>query len=101
MRGHQIGGPEPDCQRQIRAVQDRPRRSRGLLAAGDASEGEGLAAAWPGFLVTAPGSESPKAGAQAKSKQFDKVMPKLSDRLVSSRLAPIKKKILRDLGNKA
>src|ERR1019366_6325255 len=51
MCGHEIGRPEPDGQRQLRAMQDRPRRDRGLLAAGGALKGEGLAAVRPSLFV--------------------------------------------------
>ena len=40
--GHQIGGPEPDGQRKLRAVHDRPRRDGGLPAATGAFVGESL-----------------------------------------------------------
>ena len=36
---HQVGGPEPDGERQLAGVQDRPGRHRGLPAAAGALEG--------------------------------------------------------------
>ena len=50
IRGHQIGRPKPDGQRQFGAVQDRPRRDGGLFAAGGAFVSEALAAVRPAFL---------------------------------------------------
>ena len=44
MRRHQVGGPEPDGERELAAVQDGPRRHRGLAMAARALERVGLAA---------------------------------------------------------
>ena len=60
MGRHEIGGPEPNDQRQLRAVQDRAGRHRGLPAAGGALMGESFAAMRPSLGVPAGGTS--KAG---------------------------------------
>ena len=67
MRGHQIGRPKPDGQRQFGAVQDRPRRDGGLFAAGGAFVSEALAAVRPAFLgptARTPETRRPACGEQ-------------------------------------
>src|SRR5512132_2898273 len=51
VRGHQIRRPEPDGQRQLRAVHHRARGYRGLLAAASAFPGEGLGRKLPALVV--------------------------------------------------
>ena len=67
MRGHRIGRPKPDGQRQFGAVQDRPRRDGGLFAAGGAFVSEALAAVRPAFLgptARTPETRRPACGEQ-------------------------------------
>jgi hypothetical protein len=57
MRRHQEGGPEPDAERQMRAVHHRAGGDRGLLAAGRAGEGQdGPAGKPPGLRAAAAGT---------------------------------------------
>ena len=58
-RGHQIRRPEPDGQRQLRAVHYRARGYRGLLAAGGALPGERLARKLPALVVAARRAAEP------------------------------------------
>ena len=57
MGGHQIGGPEPDGQRQLGVVHDRAGGHRGLLAASGAFPGPCLGLQLPGFARAASGAD--------------------------------------------
>src|SRR5215212_2930444 len=57
MGGHQIGGPEPQGQRQLRVVLDRAGGHRGLLAAMGTFPGPCLRLKWPGFARAASGAD--------------------------------------------
>src|SRR5246127_2546895 len=59
MGGHEIDGPEPRQQRQLRTMHDRAGRHRGLLAASGAFEGEGLSAMRPTLGAGACGTSKP------------------------------------------
>ena len=48
---HQVGGPEPDGERQLAGVQDRPGRHRGLPAAAGALEGVCFSAQRPSLFM--------------------------------------------------
>ena len=71
---HQVGGPEPDGERQLAGVQDRPGRHRGLPAAAGALEGVCFSAqrpslSWPHAGQTKPSGQriSISQAAQASS----------------------------------
>ena len=53
MAGHQIGGPEPDGEAELRTVHDRAGGHRGLFVAARAFEGEDLGLERPGFHAAA------------------------------------------------
>ena len=57
MGGHQIGGPEPQGQRQLGVVHDGAGGHRGLLAATGAFPGPGLGLQRPGFARAASGAD--------------------------------------------
>ena len=61
MGGHEIGGPEPCDQRQLRTMHDCAGRGRDLLAAGGAFEGEGLSAMRPPLTPCMPDIQTPRA----------------------------------------
>jgi len=61
---HQIGGPEPDGERELGAVQDRARLHRGLSSATAALEDPGFRAQGPGVVVAAGGAAKPIGPAQ-------------------------------------
>ena len=67
MGGHEIDGPEPCDQRQLRTMQDCAGRHRGLLAAGGAFEGEGLSAMRPPLGAGACRTSKPRGPAAATS----------------------------------
>ena len=54
---HQVGGPEPDGERQLAGVQDRPGRHRGLPAAAGALEGVCFSAQRPSLFMAARGTD--------------------------------------------
>ena len=54
---HQVGGPEPDGERQLAGVQDRPGRHRGLPAAAGALEGVCFSAQRPALFMAARGTD--------------------------------------------
>ena len=56
---HQVGGPEPDGERQLAGVQDRPGRHRGLPAAAGALEGVCFSAQRPSLFMAARGQTKP------------------------------------------
>ena len=64
MGRHQMGGPEPDGERELGAVQDRARLHRGLSSATATLEGPGFRAQGPGVVVAAGGAEKPIGPAQ-------------------------------------
>ena len=53
MGGHQIGRPEPNCQRQLGVVHDGPGGDRGLLVTASAFPGPRLGLQFPGFTGAA------------------------------------------------
>ena len=59
MGGHEIGGPEPCDQRQLRTMHDCAGRGRGLLAAGGAFPSPRLGLQRPRFAVAAAGADEP------------------------------------------
>ena len=54
---HQVGGPEPDGERQLAGVQDRPGRHRGLPAAAGALEGVCFSVQRPSLFMAARGTD--------------------------------------------
>src|SRR6266511_4403037 len=64
VRGHQIRRPEPDGQRQLRAVHHRARSYRGLLAAASAFPGEGLGRKLPALVVATVRAAEPSGPAR-------------------------------------
>jgi len=57
--GHQIGGPEPGCQRQLGVVHDGSRSDRSLAATAGALECPGLGLQPPGLATTAARTNKP------------------------------------------
>jgi len=57
--GHQIGGPEPRGQRQLRVMHDGSGGDRGLATAAGALIGPGLGFQPPGFAPTAARADKP------------------------------------------
>ena len=69
MRRHQVGGPEPRCQRQLGPVHDRPRRHRRLASAGNTLFGMRPALQKAGSSPAALGAHEPIRPAPLEQKE--------------------------------